>query len=73
MRIKCLIGTRKGEIRDYPPEIAKKMLADGRAAPVRDEEDMEMAIVGGEDDEDEEQTVRRRGRPRGSKNRRREN
>ena len=61
MRIQCLVGTRKGEIRDYPPDIARKMLSDGRAAPVREEDDVELAIA---DDEEEEQTVRRRGRPR---------
>jgi hypothetical protein len=34
MKVICRIGRFVGEVRNYPPEVAKQMLADGRADPI---------------------------------------
>lgn len=64
MRLRCNVGIYAGEIRDYPTHIGKVLLADGRASLVRDEEDVETATA----EPAPERAVRRRGRPKGSKN-----
>ena len=34
MEVRALIGAYAGQVRDFPPHIARQLLADGRAAPV---------------------------------------
>ena len=64
MLLRCNVGAYKGEVREYPNHIGKILLADGRASLVREEEDVETATV----EPVAERAVRRRGRPKGSKN-----
>lgn len=64
MLLRCNVGIYSGEIRDYPTHIGKVLLADGRASLVREDEDVETATA----EPAPERAVRRRGRPRGSRN-----
>ena len=64
MLLRCNVGAYNGEIREYPDHIGKVLLADGRASLVREEEDVETATA----EPVAERAVRRRGRPKGSRN-----